>query len=331
MPNRRPSWVRLAMLVGGIGLLTLLAHRLGPARILSLLWSLGANIFVIAFLFGAHECVRALAVGVCLPTDQRPAFRSLLRIRFVGEAVGALTRTGPFGAEPLRAWMLAGQGGPGPQAYAAAVSELIANSCTSAAVTVVVAAMAIPAFHLHRPLLVVCHVLLWSSLLYICVVVGVLAARAQLIGAALRGLGRLPILLRRMQIDPERVRATQDAVVHSFVGRPRVLATVMWLECVAQAILVTEIYWTIRSMGVSASPTAALLVEVLTKAANVVQFVGVREAGYAVALDWLGLTAAAGFTLSLVKLLRSLITAGLGLAILKGLDRRDSAPVGAPA
>ena len=59
-------------------------------------------------------------------------------------------------------------------------------------------------------------------------------------------------------------------------------------------------------------------VEVLTKAANFVQFVGVNEAGYSVLSRWLGMTAVVGFTLSLLKQLRSLATAALGLAILKG-------------
>src|SRR5262245_15246581 len=133
MASRYTTRVHLALLLAGCSLLVLLVAQLGPARILSLLRSLGVNILVIVALFGCHECVRALAVGLCLPPDRRPRFRGLLRIRFFGEVVGALTRTGPFGAEPLRAWMLAGHGSLGPHAYAGAVSELIANSCTSAA------------------------------------------------------------------------------------------------------------------------------------------------------------------------------------------------------
>src|SRR5262245_34357707 len=103
--HTRETTRRLAVLGGGVVLLVVLFAQLGPARILSLLLALGANFLVIVAVFGCHECVRALAVGRCLAADQRPRFHRLLRIRFLGEAVGTLTRTGMLGAEPARAWM----------------------------------------------------------------------------------------------------------------------------------------------------------------------------------------------------------------------------------
>src|SRR5262249_24717014 len=131
---------RVVVFAGGVMLLALLFAQLGPARIASLLSALGGNFFGIAALFGCHECVRTLAVGRCFPGDRRPRFHHLLRIRLFGEAVGTLTRTGMFGAEPTRAWMLADPTGQGAHGYAAAFGELIANSCTSAFVSVIVSA-----------------------------------------------------------------------------------------------------------------------------------------------------------------------------------------------
>ena len=318
----RKRRVRLAVLGGGIALLFLLFAELGPARILSLLSTLGGNFFVIVALFGCHECVRALAVGRCLPDDQRPPFRRLLRIRFLGEAVGTLTRTGMFGAEPARAWMLAGQTGPGAHAYAAAVSELIANSGVSASVSVAVAGYLLLTSEAHGPIRVICHVLLWSSLVYVSVSAWALAARVYVIGTILRGIGALPVVGRWLRTDRARVRAVEDAIIHALTDRPAALAQVLLLECAAQSILVTEIYWTIRSMGIVLGFGTALKIEVLTKAANVIQFVGVTEAGYSILFTWLGMSAAVGFTLSVVKLLRSLTAAAVGLAILNHSKKR---------
>jgi hypothetical protein len=120
--------------------------------------------------------------------------------------------------------------------------------------------------------------------------------------------------------------------MHALIDRPATLVQVLLLEILAQSILVFEIYWTIQSMGVAVSASTALLVEALTKAANVVQFFGVTEAGYAVVFNWLGLTAAVGFTLSVVKLLRSLTASALGLGLLMQIDRRmRSRPRGVPS
>jgi len=327
LPERKRR-VRLAVLGGGIALLALLFAELGPVRILSLLSTLGGNFFIIVALFGCHECVRAVAVGRCLPDDQRPPFRRLLRIRFLGEAVGTLTRTGMFGAEPARAWLLAGQTGPGAHAYAAAVSELIVNSAASASVSVAVTGYLLLAYEVHGPIRVVCHVLLWSGIVYVGVAAWALASRVYVIGTILRGLGALPVIGRWLKTDRARVRAVEDAIIHVLTDRPAALAQVVLLEFVAQSILVTEIYWTVGSMGIALGFETALKIEVLTKAANVIQFVGVTEAGYSVLFSWLGMSAAVGFTLSLVKLLRSLTAAAVGLAILnqwsKSLFRRQT-------
>lgn len=329
MPLIRTRRVRAVLLVGGLVLLVLLFARLGPGRILSLLSALGVNFIAVVLLFACHEGVRALAVGRFLPADQRPPWRSLLRIRFLGDAIGAVTRTGMLSAEPVRAWLLAGSAGSGAHAYAAAASELIANSCTSAAVTVAVAGWMLLALELHGSLLVLCHILFWGSLVYICSAVGALAARVYLIGAILGWAGALPFAGRYLRTDPIRVRVTEDAIIHALTGAPSTVAQVVLLECLAQAILVSEVYVALRSMNAAMNVPDALYVEVLTKAANIIQLIGVTEAGYAVVFDWLGLTAALGFTLSLVKVLRSLTAAGLGLVILNQLDRRWSAIVGA--
>lgn len=326
----RSSRVHFAVVLAGCGLLALLIVQLGPARILSLMGMLGPNAFVIVALFGGHESVRALALGLCLPGPGRPSFRARLRIRLVGDAVGALTRTGPFGAEPLRAWMLAGHGGSAPAAYAAAVSEVIANSGTSACVTIVVTAIALTGLELHGPVLVLAHVLLWSSMVYVSLAIYALTARIYLIGVILRVVGRLPAIGRWLATDAMRVRLAEDAIIQTLTGDTARLVKVLALELAAQAILIAEIFWVINSMGVPARLATALLVEVLAKAVNIVQFVGVTEAGYAVLFDWLGLTAAVGLTLSLVKMLRSLLTAAIGLAILNWLDR-GHVMLGAPA
>src|SRR5262249_52664658 len=144
--------------------------------------------------------------------DQRPRFHRLLRIRFLGEAVGTLTRTGMFSAEPTRAWMLAGQTGPGTHAYSAAVGELIANSCTWAFVSCLVTGWLLSSGTVHGPIKVVCHVLLWASLVYVVAAAWAISARVYLIGLILRGIGALPLVGPKLRTDRARVRAVEDGV-----------------------------------------------------------------------------------------------------------------------
>ena len=168
--------------------------------------------------------------------------------------------------------------------------------------------------------------------MFVAAAIWAIASRVYIIGAVARALGRLPFLGPRLRTDPVRVRHLEDAVIRALTHRPAALAQVLLLEGIAQTILVFEMYWTIRSMGVDVNLGTALFVEVLTKAANVVQFIGVTEGAYAVVFNWLGMTAAVGFTLSVVKLLRSLTAAGLGLAALApGACRRECCAGSKPA
>ena len=167
----------------------------------------------------------------------------------LGEAAGALTRTGPFAAEPARAWMLAGQTIHGVHAYSAVISQLIANSCTSALVTTVVCGFALWRSHLNAQLIALSEVLVWVSLGYVVVAVVALASRVYLIGGILRVVGMLPLVGRRLRTDPAQVRQMEDAVIHTLTDRRMTLVQVLLLELLAQSILVFEIYWIIRSMG----------------------------------------------------------------------------------
>jgi hypothetical protein len=314
--SRRRDYLRLLVPVAGVALLAVLFVQLGPSRILWLLQAIGWNLPVIVAIYASHECVRAVAVSRCLPAEHRPPLRRLLWIRFMGESVRSLTHTGPFLAEPARAWMLAKQGVSGAHAYAASVSEFIANSTLSSLFTVVVLGFVLRTVTLSRPLTVLAEVLVGISLGYVVVVVIALATRTYLIGGIVARVGRLPRIGHRLRVDPAQVRKMEDSIMRVLRDNPATTVQVVLLEIVAQIILVVELYWSIRSMGVPITLDGAATVEALTKLANVIQFVGATEGGYVVVFTWLGMAGAVGFTLSLVKRVRGLAVAALGLGTL---------------
>jgi hypothetical protein len=322
--------VRAVGLAGGCVLLATLFFRLGPTRILLLLSSLGWNFLVVVALFATHELVRTLSISRWLPPDRCPRVRDLLRIRLFGEAAGALTRTGSMAAEPARAWLLANRGGQGVLGYSAAVGELMANSAMSAAVNIAVAGYLLLIGHLKGPLGVLAQVLFWGSLVYLSAIVVVVASHVRILGACARLLAALPFIGPRLRMDPLRVRATEQAISAALTVPPSSLARVLLLEASAQALLVCELFWAIRSMGVAVSIPSALVMEVMTRVLTTVEFVGATEMGFAVVFAWLGLPAAIGFTLSLTKTLRSLTAAGIASVLLAGSERSTPALVTVP-
>jgi Lysylphosphatidylglycerol synthase TM region len=313
--------LRFVVPVAGVVLLGALFLQLGPESILTLFGTIGLNFVTIVAIFVAHEVARAAALGRCLPPGDRLPLWRLTWLQCLSETVRTVTHAGPLVAEPARGWLLAKQGVQGAHAYAAAVSELIVNSSISALVTVVVLVVALLTMDLGPHLRLYAHVLIWTSAAFVLVVAASLISRTYVIGAILRGLPRLPVIGRRLRIDPADVRRMEDAMLRVLRDQPGTLALVIALELVAQAILIFDTYVIFRAMALPISVNATLLVEALTKMANLIQLIGATEGAYAVVFEWLGLAAAIGFTLSLVKRVRSLAIAALSLALLAGTTK----------
>jgi hypothetical protein len=319
--------VRAAVILAGCVLLVTLFVHLGPARIVSLIAGLGWNFPIIVALFGAHELVRTVAISRWLPAEQRPPVAELLRIRLLGEAAGALTRTGALTAEPARAWLLANRGGQGVIGYCAAAGELLANSAASATINIVVAGCSLWTDALKgRAVVVLAHVLLWSSLVYLATVVGIVVSRVRLLGACPRAAASLPVIGCRLRIDSLKTQVLKLAI-GTVIERPAELARVAALELSAQVLLISEVYWAVRSMGVAVSLSSALVMEVLTRPLTIVELMGATEMGFAVVFTWLGIPAAIGFTLSIVKTIGSLTAAAVGIGFARVAARANPGAV----
>src|SRR5262249_11127600 len=225
--------IRTLVPLGGVALLVVLFLQLGPARILELLESIGWNFPVIVGLYCCHESVRAFAVSACLPPGARVPVRQLVRLQFFTEAVRTLTHTGQFVSEPARAWLLTRQGISGSHASAAAISELIVNSGTSAVVTVGALVYFLHTMLLPPPLAAFARVLAAVSAGYIVIVVTAVISRTYVVGALIGAARVVPAIARL--IDPGDVRKMEDAIHRVLRERPVTLARVALLELAAQS------------------------------------------------------------------------------------------------
>jgi uncharacterized protein (TIRG00374 family) len=307
--------LRILFSLFAAGLLLLLFYHLGPENILLLFRQMGWKFFGVVLIFGAQEIIRALVLVQCLTSGSRPAFRKLVYIRLIGEGVRAVTLTGPFLSEPTRAWLIRRQGVPPSEAIAATVAEYAVNSFVSAFLTVVCVLYLLNFVQTGHELRVAAIVLMCGSAGYLLIAFIVLYRRTYLAGGIASAITRFFGLQSRAAGKLAGVRRTEDALLLVLRDRPKTLARISALEFVAQFFLLVETYWAMVSMGVMVSFLTASITEILSKLANVA-FAGAAEGAYALLFHALGLPAAAGFALSLVKRMRSLAYALIGLAIL---------------
>jgi hypothetical protein len=319
----RTSLIRIILSLFAAGVLILLFYRLGPQNILLLFRQMGWRFFGVVLIFGAQEIFRSLALLQCLTGESRPALRKLVHIRLIGEGVRAVTLTGPLLSEPTRAWLIRRQGVPSSQAIAATVAEYAANSFVSALLTAAGTLYLINYVQIPRELRAAAIVLLWGSTGYLVAAVFVLYRRTYLASAFANAIIGLLGLQHRAAAKLNGLRRTEDALLFMLRDRPGALARITALEFAAQFLLFIETYWALVSMGVMTSVITASIAEILTKLANVA-VAGVAEGAYVLLFRALGLPAAAGFALSIVKRMRSLAYAVIGLGVLALLPDRNN-------
>jgi hypothetical protein len=107
---------------------------------------------------------------------------------------------------------------------------------------------------------------------------------------------------------------------------PARFATITLVEVGAQALLVLELFWLMRALGMMTPVSFAFVIEASVKVIGmaflfVPMQVGVSEGAYAVVFNTMGLSAAAGFALAFLRRARTLAIAGIGLWMLAVLTR----------
>lgn len=326
---------RVWFLLVGVGLLVFLVVHLGTDEIFDMLAAVGWGFVGIVLMHLAHQCSRATALWLSVPSARAVSYVDALLIRLSGEAVRFLTFTGPFLAEPTKAWLFKVRGLTVVEGFAATATEY-------AAYTLLSAMMAITAvsYLLHRSDIGP-EVAALSLFIPIAFVAGAVAGFAALVrgrhpmARSAQWLAGRPILRRRWQPNLDAIRDVECRLQTAARERPAALIGILSVQVIAQALLVGEAYWILRSLDLAPAWQAPLIIEGGAKM-NAAFFVipgqvGAAEAMYAVLFGTLGLSSAAGFTMAFVRRLRTLLVAALGLAALAVLLRASVTKGAGPA
>ena len=254
---------------------------LGAANIRQTLGRIGWGFAVIVLLSGLRELARAVAWTRTLGTGEGLSIAEALRARLAGEALNTLLPMGFIVGEPAKAQHVANRL-PFSTAFGALMTELAFYSASLALLFGVAALTVLP----------------WAALL-----------------CAMAGAGILFLVLKRLPrlLEPVRRFAAQH---------PGRAWTILALEASYHALGIVEVYVTLLFISpLGAAWTSAVLFETVNRGVTIAfkmlpMRVGVDEASAALVSNRLALGSATGLMLALVRKLRLLFWAALGLALM---------------
>lgn len=317
------------MLALGAALLAYVTIRLGWRQILTMLIDLRWVFAQAVVWYAGHQLMRAVSLTLCVIRPGSLRLRDAMAIRLAGEAIQYITFSGPVVAEPTKAWLLSRRGLTAWEGLAATLAEYLASAFSGAVIAMAGLGYVLwvlqPTGSVRGATIAV---LIWMVTFAVMGIVGI-AGRFHIIGAILRIVARLPRLGSTLRAKADRIRESEDMLIHVLRDRPRRLCVILAAEAAGQLCLGVELYLLLTALTASFSIPTALLMEGATKFINAGFFfvpgqMGVAEGTYAVIFDTFGLPAAAGLAVSFARRLRSILTAGLGWGMLSWLTRRES-------
>lgn len=303
------------------------ARRAGISEILDGIRRIGWRLLPILALGGLRFIVRAEAWRRCAPADRRLRFPQALTSFLAGDAMGNITPLGMLASEPTKVFLTRHHLATRDSVSSLAVDNLIYAASVVAVIASAGAVMlaSVPMPERWRE---------WGvAALAALLLVSVLAVRV-VSGGWGRG-GSSPSRWR------ERLSEVRASVLEFSSGNPLRLWRVFALDMTFHAIAIVEAYLALEWLLGSASPSfrEALLFEalnrVITVAFKFVPFrVGVDEVSSGALAPLLAMNPAVGVSLAVVRKVRNLFWAGVGVALIAvhhvqavpATDRPGSAP-----
>ncbi len=318
------------LLVAGTGLFIFLIYQLGPDTVAANLRTVGWGILVVV----AQEIIAYLANTLGWRTafpPPRPAIplRRMLPARIAGDAVNYVTPTASLGGEFVRTRLLRDEASTTSLVASVAVAKL---TQTVGQIAFVILGLALVIHETPLPPLVRSGILIGLTIFSVLIAGLVLLQRRGMFAPLLRlahrlGLpARTPDTLRRLEHLDREIARFHGAAMAPFLSS----SAIFFLGWCAGVI---EIYLILWLLDVPVTWHRALTIEVLSVAIDGTLFfvplkAGTQEGGKVLIFTILGLDPAKGLALGIVRRIRELSWALIGLVILSRhhLLRRGAAP-----
>jgi uncharacterized protein (TIRG00374 family) len=313
---------RLAF-AGGLLLLGWLVSRIGARTVLHSLAVLGWGFALVVLFQTVPVLLNTLAWRAALPPGTRVPIRALAPALVAGEAVNAVSPIGFVGGELLRIGLLSRRL---PTQAAVGATGLAAMAQFAAQALFVLSGLPVVLRRVADPRLRTGLMALSASAAVLLGLVLLLGLRTGARDRVRRWLDDRLWLQRLLRRLPEALRRLAPEVGRAFRDRPGRFALSVAVSFLAWQANVAETLLVLALLGQPVDVATALAIEVLAVAIEGVLFfvparMGTQEGGRVLAFLALGLNAATGLTLGLVRRLRELAWAAVGLALLGRFQR----------
>ena len=303
-------------MIAGAVALALVVRHIGAAAIAGLLRQVGWWFWLSVVIYAGTIALRGLALWRVLPAGAIP-LRHVIAIRFGVEGVEMLTLTGPFVAEPAKAWLLHRRGLDGPGAVGAVAAEYLIYDLVAAWMAAAALSVLLRRGALSHALRVPAEgILVAVAILTLACVIAAVTGQG-LIVPAVRAFARLVGRTDETAAGLARVDEAERVLVSVLHDDPLRLAAVLAAELAANGLLVVEILFLLGALGFRAGPGTAFVLEGAVKCIGGLFFfvpgqLGISEGIYALLLPLVGLPAAAGVTIILLRRARALAVGAAG-------------------
>jgi putative membrane protein len=310
----------------GLTVLVVFAARARAADVAAALRGATWPLLAAALYRMAPLALNAASWRVLIRPARRPAWRTILWLRWIGEAVNGLLPAAQIGGDFARARLLTAGGVPAGDATAAMVADVSIGAITQVVFTLLGAAALILRANIGAPAR---QHLGWLALV---IGIGALTAAALLAVArfgVLRLLNRMPLHLHgRLAARLRAGGASIDRALRQMRRRPAgLLAASLW-HLAGWLAQVGETWLVLRLMGHPVSWTAALAIESLAAAARGAAFVvpggiGVQEGALVAVSAAFGVPVPTALALGIIKRGRELLV-GAPALVAWGIAERHS-------
>jgi len=327
VPRAADSWVRYverALLVAGLSLFAALLYEVGPAAVLVNIRMAGWGILLlVAQELLAYSC-NTLGWWYAFPAPgPGVGFRRLMAARIAGDAVNYVTPTATLGGEFVRVRMLREDAAATPVVASVAIAKL---SQTVAQMAFIVAGLAIVlrAMPLPAPLR---HGLFASLVVMAAVAVPLfLAQRRGLSTPLVRVLDALGFAAAAHAVGTRLQRLDGEIAAFHAAGTAGFVRSMTYFF-VGWCLGAVEVSLALFLLHVPLTLERVLVIEILSTTIDAILFfvpgkVGTQEGGKVLIFTMLGLGPAQGLSFAIMRRIREMTWAAIGLAILSRDARR---------
>jgi uncharacterized protein (TIRG00374 family) len=327
-----PQLLSLSAIVVGVLLFVVALFHIDLAETVESAGRLGFAFPLILLPGAIWQTLRTWGWSVAFPDTVRPAFTRLFRVRLAADALSYFTIRGLAG-EPLKVVLLYDRAPP-EVATAAVTLERVAFAVGSIVVAGLISAFAVTNLPLPRAWSTLFRLLSIGAALTVWLVVWLARQRSgdylgRVIARLDRATGRRLEASRVIRFLLE----VEDVLLALLRGGRKRLVVLSLLPVVCYLLTTIEVWLVFWAIGQPIGIAEGLAVETFARLASIASAaipanVGALEASNAAVVDALGL--AGGGSLALTRRVRSLIWAGLGLALYPRVQAKrhpESSPV----